>query len=408
MHSTLIDTLSGFITPDLLKGASAAFGESETGTSKALQAAIPAVLAGMLNKTSDHGAMGMLDGLLKNSANDGSVLSNLGSLVGGGAPSPLQQLGGKFLDGIFGSQMGPIAAAIAQMAGVRSSSMTSLLGMAAPIIMSVIGSKMKTSGIGLAALLNGERQSIMAAVPGGLAGVLGALSPASVPHVPTPHAPAHAPATEGGTGWLLPLVGLLVVGGVLWTLMGRMSAPAAPSPSAAPVATTPAPVEPAPLPSTLWPDLGAFARRVLPSGAGELNIPERGIETRLLAFIENAALPVDSTTWFDFDRILFDTGAATLRSESDEQIANIAAILKAFPAVALKIGGYTDNTGAAAANQRLSQARAEAVMQAIVAKGVESARLEAEGYGDQHPVADNGTEEGRQKNRRVSVRVTKT
>jgi OmpA-OmpF porin, OOP family len=201
MESTLIDALKGLVTPDLLSRASAAFGESEAGTSKALQAAMPAVLAGMLNKTSDSGAMGMLDGLLKNGANDGSLLSNLGGLLGGGAPSPMQQLGGKFLDGVFGAQLGPVAGAIAQMTGVRSASVSSLLGMAAPIIMSVLGSKMKSSGLGLASLLSGERQSIMSALPSGLSSVLGALPTGALPHVPTPHASRWAVA-----GWRRPVV----------------------------------------------------------------------------------------------------------------------------------------------------------------------------------------------------------
>jgi len=75
--------------------------------------------------------------------------------------------------------------------------------------------------------------------------------------------------------------------------------------------------------------------------------------------------------------------------------------------VALKFGGYTDNIGDPQANLALSKERAEAVMAEIVKLGIDSSRLEAEGYGDQFPVADNATEEGRQKNRRVDCRVTK-
>jgi outer membrane protein OmpA-like peptidoglycan-associated protein len=81
--------------------------------------------------------------------------------------------------------------------------------------------------------------------------------------------------------------------------------------------------------------------------------------------------------------------------------------MKCYPNVNLKIGGYTDNVGDAAANQRLSQARAENTKQAIVAQGIDASRLEAEGYGPDHPVASNDTEQGRQQNRRIDVRVTK-
>ena len=125
-----------------------------------------------------------------------------------------------------------------------------------------------------------------------------------------------------------------------------------------------------------------------------------------MRFVTDTSKSVDKETWFDFDRILFDTGASTLRAESNEQIGNIAAIMKAYPNVALKIGGYTDNTGAKDANLKVSGERAAAVMNAVVALGVDASRLSSEGYGDENPVADNATEEGQQKNRRVSARVT--
>jgi outer membrane protein OmpA-like peptidoglycan-associated protein len=72
----------------------------------------------------------------------------------------------------------------------------------------------------------------------------------------------------------------------------------------------------------------------------------------------------------------------------------------------MRIGGYTDNTGNESANLKLSQERADSVMQALVGKGVDASRLSAKGYGEEHPVADNSTPEGRQKNRRISMRVT--
>ena len=72
----------------------------------------------------------------------------------------------------------------------------------------------------------------------------------------------------------------------------------------------------------------------------------------------------------------------------------------------MKLGGYTDNIGDPAANLMLSQKRAETTMSELVKLGIDAKRLEAEGYGDKHPVADNSTEEGRQKNRRIDIRVT--
>ena len=107
-----------------------------------------------------------------------------------------------------------------------------------------------------------------------------------------------------------------------------------------------------------------------------------GVETKLIDWIESSN-PVDTTTWFDFDRLLFATGSATLEPASQEQLSNVAAILKAYPKVKIKLGGYTDNTGDAAANLHLSDQRAKNVMAELVKLGVDPSRLEAQGYGDE-------------------------
>jgi outer membrane protein OmpA-like peptidoglycan-associated protein len=152
--------------------------------------------------------------------------------------------------------------------------------------------------------------------------------------------------------------------------------------------------------------VGALVEKKIPTGE-LLNIPTNGLEYKLLEFIEDSTKVVDKTTWFDFDRLLFDTGKATLQTSSYEQLGNIAKILKAFPAVNVKVGGYTDNVGDKAANLTLSSDRAKNVAAEIAKLGVAANRLEAEGYGDEHPVASNDTEEGRAQNRRISLRVTK-
>lgn len=115
---------------------------------------------------------------------------------------------------------------------------------------------------------------------------------------------------------------------------------------------------------------------------------------------------MDKTTWFNFDRLLFDTGSANLQPSSKEQLVNIAEILKAYPNVKIKMGGYTDNVGNPKSNLKLSTDRAFNVMNELVGLGIDKTRLGAEGYGQEFPIGDNNTEEGRQQNRRISVRVT--
>lgn len=101
--------------------------------------------------------------------------------------------------------------------------------------------------------------------------------------------------------------------------------------------------------------------------------------------------------------IQFDTGKWDLKADGQATVREIVAMLKAAPQLKLAIEGHTDNVGTAAANKSLSANRARSVMQAIVAGGIAAARLSAEGFGAERPVADNRSEEGRAKNRRVEL-----
>lgn len=132
-----------------------------------------------------------------------------------------------------------------------------------------------------------------------------------------------------------------------------------------------------------------------------------GIEGKLLAFIEDASKAPDKSVWFNFDRLTFQSGKALLDLEkSKDQLTNMVEILKAFPAVKLKVGGYTDNVGKPEDNKALSRQRADAVVAALVSAGVAKDRLDAEGYGSEHPeCAANDTAECKAKNRRIAVSV---
>ena len=99
----------------------------------------------------------------------------------------------------------------------------------------------------------------------------------------------------------------------------------------------------------------------------------------------------------------FDTGKSTIKPDSAETLDAAAAALKAVGSLKVEVDGHTDNVGTPEANQRLSQERAQAVMAALVARGVKADRLSAKGYGQTAPIADNRTEEGRAKNRRVEL-----
>lgn len=106
------------------------------------------------------------------------------------------------------------------------------------------------------------------------------------------------------------------------------------------------------------------------------------------------------------EMVQFDFGQATLRSDSDPILLEVARVLLSQPSlVSVEIQGHTDNVGAVAVNQALSQARAESVVEALVARGVPREMLSAAGYGPTRPIGENDSEEGRARNRRVQFVV---
>lgn len=101
--------------------------------------------------------------------------------------------------------------------------------------------------------------------------------------------------------------------------------------------------------------------------------------------------------------INFDTGKATIRPDSEAVLSEIRKLLVDHPDLRLKVEGHTDNVGAPATNQKLSEARAAAVVAWLGRQGVNADRLTPAGFGDAKPIVDNTTEEGRARNRRVEL-----
>jgi outer membrane protein OmpA-like peptidoglycan-associated protein len=104
--------------------------------------------------------------------------------------------------------------------------------------------------------------------------------------------------------------------------------------------------------------------------------------------------------------VLFDTGKYTLKPGAREKLAKVAGILLAYPGLAIEVGGYTDNVGDDAMNQRLSENRADSVRDYLVQEGVATASVTAKGFGNSAPVAGNSDASGRQQNRRVELVVS--
>ena len=130
--------------------------------------------------------------------------------------------------------------------------------------------------------------------------------------------------------------------------------------------------------------------------AGAVDLYER--KTTDLSAVEKA---IAETGKFVTNNILFETGKATLKPESMEEIQKVADYMKKNPSARFEVQGHTDNQGSDKINDPLSQQRAEAVVKALEGLGVDGFNLRAVGKGAHEPIADNATDEGRAKNRRV-------
>ena len=406
MPDTLLSSLSSTLKLTTREEIARFLGESEPAVSRGLEFATSAVFGGLHRQTGQSDVMRQVIDLASKAPADIGAALTAGQL--GNPNSPLILGGKKFLSFVLGQSQEATLSSMGIESGLRPTSAATVLALAAQSVLSFIGARVRNDGMtatSLATFLHSEGS----AVRSGAAAEFNPAPAAARVTAPTETVttrrveidPVVAQTVQKERSiwlWLLPL--LLILGGLLlWFLFRPRPATVAEAPAPPPTA---APVAPA-APTT--PDLGSFVPRQLVDGT-MLNIPEHGVEGRLLAFIQDPSQKPDKTSWFDFDRLLFATGSATLQPQSMEQLHNIAAILKAYPATHLTIGGYTDNTGDAAQNLKLSQDRADNVTAELVKLGVAKDRLLAKGYGEEHPVGDNATEAGRAQNRRISMLVT--
>jgi outer membrane protein OmpA-like peptidoglycan-associated protein len=405
MAFNLIETVSGLFSNDLVSKAASSLGESEGGIQKALSGIVPSVLTGLLNKAGSGGnaASGILD--LAKQASGSGILNNLSGLLGGGgggAMSGLLSMAGN----IFGDKLGNITNLISSFSGIKSSSASSLISMASPAALGAIGKHASDNNLnagGLLSMFVSQKDKILSAIPSGLGGLAGALGLSSLGDIGNKLENAISGITgeaKKGMKWLLPVVLIAVAIALLWYFMKGCGSGTA----TADKDTSTAVVKPA-VDETPVVSVPSFKVK-LPDGV-ELDALKGGIEDNLVTFLGDASSKPGKDVWFDFDNLNFETGSAVITTESQKQISNLAAILKAFPKAKIKIGGYTDKTGDAATNKKLSQNRADAVVAALKAAGTNAGQLlGGEGYGSEFAkAAVDASEDESKKDRRIAVSV---
>ena len=371
--SDLIGSLKALITPAVIAKASSVFGESEAAVIKGLDVALPTVLGALASKVEDRWFMSRLFDLIKEPVADGSFLRDVANLIGSGAASlPAINVGSRFLSLLLGGNTLSLGNALSSVAGVKPSTGSSMLNIAGPLVLGLLGKTVRRNGLdsaGLADMVLGQKDSILAFVPNTLWKNLSTDGQAAE----TTLRAAEIALPETSPFQFFPLL-LLLLG--LWGLFSLLTRDES-------------------LSSTL-------------PGGFQIRYAAAGIEGKLLAFILDPSQSADNDVWFNFDRLLFEKDATTVKSESRNQLRNIAEIMKAYPSVGIKVGGYTDSSGDPAANLRLSRDQANSVRQVLISLGIAAERLTAEGHVQEHqkhPVADNAGKEGRAQNVRVALRV---
>lgn len=417
MSFNLLDTVKGLFTGDLISNAASSLGESEGGIQKALSGAIPAILAGLVSKAENHeGAASILD--LAKQASGTGILNNLGGFLGNGNNSLLSK-GAEMLKSVLGDKAGGIASLVSNFAGIKHSSSSSLLSMAAPVALGALGNHASESNLsagGLMSFLASQKSSIVNALPASLGSVASLLGIGSTSHTATTtttHTASHhidETTEDSGKGlkFLVPLllaIFAVALGIYFFNGCGGSGKEVALTADTTAVKT---PVNEGAIATPAAPARELFKVK-LPNDT-ILEAYKGGIEDKLVTFLgtDYKKLGEDSLKkiWFDFDNLNFETASAKITAESQVQVNNLAAILKAFPAVKLKIGGYTDKVGDEANNKKLSDARAKSVQAALTTAGVGAQITAAEGYGSSYAVyAADAPEIDRVKDRHVSVSV---
>ncbi|MFT3704264.1 MAG: OmpA family protein [Agriterribacter sp.] len=409
MAFNLLNSVQSLFNNETISNTAAALGENESSIQKALSGAVPSVLSGILEKASGSDGIASIIALAKQALSSG-ILSNISSFSGG--QTSLSGLAAN----LFGDKTSVIESLLAGFSGIKTSSASTLLNTVAPAALGVLGnhvSENHISGSGLTSFLASQKDSILSAIPSGfnLAGALGlgslsgigsqlsaAFSGTHDTHTNATHV-SHDDTRK--PNWLTPAffaIAVFVV--VLYLFKSCLAVHPEDNAHKEPATEHHAAAEEKPLPAE---PVRESLKVKLPDGT-ELDAYKGGIEDMLVAYL-NSNEPISKEKWFDFDDLNFETGSATITSASLKQVQNIAAILKAFPKVNIKIGGYTDNTGDSLSNVKLSQSRADAVSNKLKELGSTKQLEGAEGYGPTHFVAPNDTEENKKKNRRISINV---
>ena len=370
MGTNLFTQLINDFKGDTLDRVAYASGETPARTESALASVIPALISALASKASTtEQASSLLDIIMSNNLDSDRFANTANALKVPGGITGLGDTGGFLMESLFGGRAESIADWVTSRSGVGRSSSFSLLNLALPIVLGMIARHVRSAGwsaSNLMALLAEERSSLP-----DMPGLADALNPDAA-RIETSGEGAYVsrePRSRRSGAWLWALLMLFLI-----PLFGYLMSDDEPQRVAG---TKPAPQA-----------AGTTAR----SPESMKPVGTSGV---------TSAIVRKSGPY----RIEFQAGSP-ITSAAEDDLREVASVLRANDLARAEISGYTDSIGDEAANLKLSEARAAAMVDELVSLGVDRSRMNSRGYGEDNPIADNATAEGRQRNRRVEIRVT--
>jgi OOP family OmpA-OmpF porin len=403
MKTNLLESITEQLTPQMVQRVGTAMGETPVNSQNAVNGAIFTLIAGLMHLAASENGPTRLVNLI-NHRNYGRLLNNMSGLLDeGNTAKTLIASGQDILSTLFTDKQSAVSGLIASASGVINSSAFSLLSLTAPVVVGVLGRIRTAQGLnaaGLTEVLMSQKDYISRQAPAGLAGIFGLNNLTDLGCEPAGTTTEMAPAllarkvTDLGKEesmlkqWRWPVLAAFTIG-LLYFFMGR----------GVEVAQTPMVVIQA------SEDTPAVAQVTLP-GETALSLKEGSFTYNVAKFLGDATTTTVPKT-FVFDRLDFDSGTMQLTTASVQTVEDLLAILKAYHTADVRLDGYTDNIGDVYTNKKLSLERAVAVQETLIRGGIGATRVTTAGYGQEHPLVSNETEEGRAKNRRLELVVLK-
>jgi len=410
MSINIINIIKDYLNPSVASSYATNLGESESGIAKAFSALAPIIIGAVAGNKSNSG--NLFDSV-KN-IYEGGALNGLG-VPGNSSNSIVSNL----LGNAFGDKIQNIISTVAYFAGIKNSSVDSLMNVAGTASLGALGKHVTENNLSesdFTKFLSDQKSNISSLIPAGLS--LGSLglgsffgsddSPAEEPVQKTTSYENPTSNNNNGGGssiwkWLLPLILLLLLAWFFWRQYNNKKQ-----------ATDEQNTE---ILTSDSDDMSNNAGKEITSidlNGVSLQGFKDGMEEQMITFLQSGKY-TDATDndlkdqWYNFDNVNFVFGKTDeLEPSSEEQLSNIAAILKAYPDAKIKIGAYTDNKGDAATNKDISQKRADYIKSQLDNLGVEAQVIEAEGFGSEFAtVPAEASDEERSIDRKIAVRFVK-